>query len=281
MSYRVELPVFSGPMDLLLHLVKQQEVDIHDIMISTVLEQYLRHVDVLESLDLADLGDFVVMASTLMEIKSKELLPREEVDLEQELSPKDDLIRRLLEYKRYRDISRRLAGMMQRRGQMVEPVIAVPKDLLNGTAEKEFDLGSIQVWDLTEAFAKLLEETGVDKEMKFDVSRRNVDYYAAQILDRIRGRGDVNFADLFDVSKGRYEVIGVFSVMLEMMKQGFLRGHQDEATREIRISYVGPENATVDEILRGVDDADLDDADPDDADPDAAPEVESGGSGTA
>ena len=212
MSYRVELPVFSGPMDLLLHLVKQQEVDIHDVKITLVLDQYLAHIDVLEALDLADIGDFVVMASTLMEIKSRELLPREEVDLEQELNPKDDLIRRLLEYKRYRDISRRLAGMMERRGQMVAPVIAVPKELLNGATEgKDFDLGSIQVWDLTEAFAKLLEETGGDKEITFDVARRNVDYYAGQILDRMRGRANVNFLELFDPALGRYELIGVFS----------------------------------------------------------------------
>ncbi|MCA8957295.1 MAG: segregation/condensation protein A, partial [Planctomycetes bacterium] len=85
MSYRVELPVFSGPMDLLLHLVKQQEVDIHDVRIATVLDQYLAHLDVLEALDLSDLGDFVVMASTLMEIKSRELLPNEAVEIEEEL----------------------------------------------------------------------------------------------------------------------------------------------------------------------------------------------------
>jgi segregation and condensation protein A len=254
MNHRVELPVFSGPMDLLLHLVRQQEVDIHDVRIALVLDQYLAHVDVLEALDLGDLGDFVVMASTLMEIKSKELLPREEVDLEQELSPKDDLIRRLLEYKRYRDISRRLAGMMKRRGQMVEPVVSVPKDLLNGDSEKGFDLGSIEIWDLTDAFARLLEETGIDKELSFDISRRTVDYYAGQILERVRGKEDVNFMDLFDPSKGRYELIGVFGAMLEMMKQGYLRGHQDDATGEIRISFTGPDDATVDEILRGFDD---------------------------
>jgi segregation and condensation protein A len=254
MNYRVELPVFSGPMDLLLHLVRQQEVDIHDVRIALVLDQYLAHVDVLEALDLSELGDFVVMASTLMEIKSKELLPREEVDLEQELSPKDDLIRRLLEYKRYRDISRRLAGMMKRRGQMVEPVVSVPKGLLNGDSEKGFDLGSIEIWDLTDAFARLLEETGIDKELSFDISRRTVDYYAGQILERVRGKEDINFMDLFDPSKGRYELIGVFSAMLEMMKQGYLRGHQDDANGEIRISFTGPDDATVDEILRGFDD---------------------------
>ena len=76
MGYRVELPVFSGPMDLLLHLVKQQEVDIHDISISNILVSYLAHLDVLKALDLSDIGDFVVMSSTLMEIKSRELLPR-------------------------------------------------------------------------------------------------------------------------------------------------------------------------------------------------------------
>ena len=261
MAYRVELPVFSGPMDLLLHLVRQQEVDIHEVKIALVLDQYLQHVNVLESIDLADIGDFVVMASTLMEIKSKELLPREEVDIEQELNPKDDLIRRLLEYKRYRDISRRLAGMMERRGQMVEPVVSVPKELRDAqkqaNEEKTFDLGEIQVWDLTEAFAKLLEETGADKEITFDVAKKTVDHYAGQILDKVRGHQDVEFFSLFDPSKGRYELIGVFSAMLEMMKQGFLRGHQDDESREIRIAYVGPQDATVDQILRGVDREDL------------------------
>ena len=198
MSYRVELPVFSGPMDLLLHLVKQQEVDIHEVRIARVLEEYLAHVDILEALDLTDLGDFVVMASSLMEIKSKELLPREEVDLEDDFNPRDDLIQRLLEYKRYRDISRRLAMMMERRGQMVEPYLGMPKDLrpTNGETERAFDLGNIEIWDLTEAFAKLLEETGTDKEMRFDVARRGVDYYVDQILNRW-GRSKFSNARIF------------------------------------------------------------------------------------
>ena len=94
MSYRVELPVFSGPMDLLLHLVRQQEVDIHEISLARILEDYLKHLGILQQLDLQDIGDFVVMASTLMEIKSRELLPNEAVEIEKELDPRDDLIRR-------------------------------------------------------------------------------------------------------------------------------------------------------------------------------------------
>ena len=242
-------------MDLLLHLVKQQEVLIHDVRIALVLEQYLAQLDVLKVLDLGDLGDFVVMASTLMEIKSRELLPREEVDLEEDLDPKDDLIRRLLEYKRYRDISRRLGAMMDRRGRMTEPYLAAPKDLGASDAtdepEKSFDLGNLEIWDLTEAFAKLLEETGVDREMHIDIARKTVDHYAEQILERVRGRSDVDFRTLFDPGLGRYELIGVFTAMLEMMKQGYLRAFQDDETREIRVAFRGRADVTVDEILRG------------------------------
>ena len=117
-AYRVELPVFSGPMDLLLHLVRQHEVDVREISIARILDDYLEHLKILQELDLQDIGDFVVMASTMMEIKSRELLPNETVEIEQELDPRDDLIRRLLEYKRYRDLSRQLETCSDRRARM-------------------------------------------------------------------------------------------------------------------------------------------------------------------
>ena len=88
MSYRVELPVFSGPMDLLLHLVRQSEVDVHAIRVAPILDDFLKHLAVLRALDLHDIGDFLVMASTLMEIKSRELLPNETVELEEEFDPR-------------------------------------------------------------------------------------------------------------------------------------------------------------------------------------------------
>ena len=266
-------------MDLLLHLVRQQEVDIHDVRLAVVLQQYLAHMDVLDALDLTDLGEFVVVASTLMEIKSKELLPREEIDLAEDLNPQDDLIRRLLEYKRYRDISRRLAGMMDRRGQMTVPYLGMPKDLAKTESEKEaeqtFDLGNIEIWDLTEAFAKLLEETGADKELHFNVARRGIDYYAGQILERVRGKSEVDFRSLFNPKEGRYELIGVFTAMLEMMKQGFLRAYQSDETREIVVAFRGSAELTVDDILRGDVQgfADDDEADDDQADDDQQAEV--------
>ena len=253
MTYRVELPVFSGPMDLLLHLVREQEVDIHEVSISRILRSYLEHLSVLEALDLHDLGEFVVMASTLMEIKSRELLPREEVSVEKELDPRDDLIRKLLEYKRYRDLARKLARLAERRARMLEATVPMPKDLAPTEEEEDMlDLEDVDVWALTRAFAKLLEETGQAQELRFGVEKRSVRWYTEQILQRVKGSGELRFEDLFVKSDGRYGLIGTFCAMLEMMKQGFLRAHQDECFGPITISFRGPEDLTADEVLAQV-----------------------------
>ncbi|MEE9126348.1 MAG: ScpA family protein [Planctomycetota bacterium] len=237
-------------MDLLLHLVKQQEVDIHDISISSILVSYLAHLDVLKALDLSDIGDFVVMSSTLMEIKSRELLPREEVYVEDELDPKDDLIRRLLEYKRYRDISRRLGWMMQRRQRMLDPLVALPRSLRKDDGDEDLlDLADVEIWTLTGAFARLLEETGTDQAMHFDVSRRTVHYYTERVLDKIKFDGDVDFLDVLDPSEGRVGLIGVLTAVLEIMKQGYLRAEQPQVDGPITLTYVGPENLTVGDVL--------------------------------
>ena len=250
MSYRVELPVFSGPMDLLLHLVRQEEVDIHEVSLSRILANYLAHLQVLQVLDLADIGEFVVMASTLMEIKSRELLPKEAVSLEQELDPRDDLIRKLLEYKRYRDLARKLDRYAQRRAKMLEASLPLPKELHDAEDEQDtLDLADVSLWTLTQAFAKLLEETGQSKTLTFGVEKRTVRYYTEQILAKVRGRSDVRFEELFDTSEGRYGLIGIFCAMLELMKQGFLRAFQEECFAPIVVAFTGPEDLTADQVL--------------------------------
>jgi segregation and condensation protein A len=237
-------------MDLLLHLVRQQEVDIHDISISSILGDYLAHLDVLQAMDLSDIGDFVVMASTLMEIKSRELLPHEEVCVEDELDPKDDLIRRLLEYKRYRDISRRLERMMQQRSRMLEPLVSLPRGLRSEDSNGDLlDLDEVEIWTLTGAFARLLEETGADQSMHFDVSRRTVHYYTEQVLTKIKGKKDVDFLEVFDPSEGRIGLIGVFTAVLEIMKQGYLQARQPDVGGPITLRYLGPEDLTAADIL--------------------------------
>ncbi len=249
MSYRVELPVFSGPMDLLLHLVKKQEVSVHEVSISNILDQYLKHLELLAALDLADIGDFVVMASTLMEIKSRELLPRDEVSLEDDLDPRDDLIQRLLEYKRYRDISRRLARLAARRARMGTVSLPMPPRLAMEDHEELLDLGEVEIWNLTEAFARLLEETGQSQTMRIEIDRRDAAFYIGRVLKRVVEQPRLSYHELFDPTEGSLGLIGVFVAMLEMMKQGYLVGRQEDCFGPILITFKGPADLTVEEIL--------------------------------
>jgi segregation and condensation protein A len=251
-SYRVELPVFSGPMDLLLHLVRQQEVDIHELEIARILQDYLKHLGVLQQLDLHDIGDFVVMASTLMEIKSRELLPNEAVELEEELDPRDDLIRRLLEYKRYRDLARELDTRADRRARQAPLVLAQPAHLVDAADDDLLDLGEIGVWELTSAFAKLLDEIGQQGTMQVEREKRDVGFYTRRLLATFREQREVRFSDVFDRTEGRYGLIGTLIALLEMMKQGYLRASQENCFDEIHLAFKGDDGVTAEQILAGI-----------------------------
>ena len=251
MTYRVELPVFCGPLDLLLHLVKQQEVDVHEVRIADILGQYLNYLGLLEELDLTDLGEFLVLASTLMEIKSRELLPREDVDIAAELDPRDDLIRRLIEYKRFRDISRRLDRLSRRRGRQLDANLPLPAELRESGEEREFlDLEGIEIWTLTSAFARLLEETGqASQSLSIGIDKRSIRFYTRRILELVCDGRDFSFTGLFAKDEGRMALIGTFVAILEMMKQGVLRAHQEDGHGEIVVAYCGKSGLTVEEIL--------------------------------
>ncbi|MBX3462917.1 MAG: segregation/condensation protein A [Planctomycetes bacterium] len=252
MGYRVELPVFSGPMDLLLHLVREQEVDIHEISIARILDDYLRHLGILQQLDLHDIGDFVVMASSLMEIKSRELLPNEAIELEQELDPRDDLIGRLLEYKRYRDLARQLETFADQRARQAPLVLPTPSHLAEQDDDDHLDLGNLGLWDLTSAFARLLEEIGQQGTMTIEVEKRDVGFYTRRLLERFRERRERSFREVFDPGEGRYGLIGTLIALLEMMKQGYLRAHQEVCFGEIQLAFRGDDDVTADQILAGI-----------------------------
>ncbi len=239
-------------MDLLLHLVRQSEVDIHEVSIAPILADYLKHLTVLQQLDLHDIGDFVVMASTLMEIKSRELLPNEAVEIDEEFDPKDDLIRRLLEYKRYRDLARELDNRSGRRQRQSNLVLPQPPELKKTGDEDLLDLGELGVWDLTAAFAKLLEEVGQQQSIDVEVEMRDVGYYTHTLLDTFTKTREVKFSEVFDPKEGRYGMIGTLIALLEMMKQGYLRAVQENCFDEISLAYTGSDDVTADLILAGI-----------------------------
>lgn len=254
MDFRVDLPSFSGPLDLLLHLVKKQEVSIHEIQIAKILQDYLGYVKALESFDLNNIGDFLVMASSLMEIKSKELLPKQSLNLSEELDPRDELIAQLLEYRRYRELMRRLESEGKKRERFVSRGdYGADRKVIQGMANEKFDreieesmdLEDLDVWTLLKAYAELLEATDYGKTYTVEADEKLISVYVEELAERLATKKKLRFKDAFNVSEGKPGLIGTFMALLELMKQGWLEACQEELFGEIWLYYVEESERTV------------------------------------
>ncbi|MGI9429181.1 MAG: segregation and condensation protein A, partial [Bythopirellula sp.] len=163
MSFRVQLDMFSGPLDLLWYLVRKHELDILDIPIATVTDQYLELIGVLEQIDVNAVGDFLEIATRLMEIKSKLMLPRhEDVETEETIEdPRQDMVQRLLEYKKYKDA----ASMLQQRGQQWQQRYARRVNDLPTTRidPAEQPIQEVELWDLVSAFARVIRDNAASQ----------------------------------------------------------------------------------------------------------------------
>ncbi|MDM8005818.1 MAG: segregation/condensation protein A [Phycisphaerae bacterium] len=226
-NYRVQLDTYSGPLDLLLYLIRREEVDIYDIPISRILDQYIQHVQVLEVMDPDGVGDFLVMAATLMEIKSRLLLPKPppEVGDEDLLDPRADLVRQLLAYRAFRDA----AGLLGKRADEHAKRFGRPKLRLPSEGENDVDIEDVQIWDLLTAFNKLLASVGVRRgvhEVIYDDTP--VTLHAADIQDRLQREGpSMPFEKIFE-GRTRSEMIGLFLALLELIRQDRVRIEQTE-----------------------------------------------------
>lgn len=236
-DYRVQLEdTYAGPMDLLLYLIRRDEVDIYDIPIARLLGDYLTYVRLLEALDPDAVGEFLVMAATLMEIKSRLLLPKApiEEDEDDSLDPRADLVRQLLAYRAYREAAGTLREFGQSRAlKWARPGQGLPDD------EKEVDIEEAQVWDLLTAFNKLLTQTGQDPiqhEVLYDDTP--VMLHAADILDRLERDGPVmRFEQIFE-GRTRGEMVGLFLALLELIRQNRVRVEQRERWGQIHIHLI-------------------------------------------
>ncbi len=231
-GYRVDLDAYSGPLDLLLYLIKRDEIDIYDIPIAPITDEYLRYLETLQVLNLELAGEFLVMASTLMEIKSRMLLPKTEQLLEEEEDPRADLVRQLLAYKRYREAADALDEMARSRS-LRHSRGAMPRDEPEDPAEKP--IGEVSLWDLMDSFAKLMKETMAgpqDRVIRADVP---IQVYVDRLLDHLRQRGRLRFSEIFGDQKDRQAVIGLFLALLELVRQRRVQAEQAEAFGEIDI----------------------------------------------
>ncbi len=235
-DYRVELDVFAGPLDLLLYLVQREEIDIFDIPIARITEQYLEYLRVLETIDIALAGEFLVMASTLMEIKSRMLLPQTGGhEPEGDDDPRRELVKQLLEYRRFRRAAETLrhladeASLIYSRVPQREPVEAEEE-----AGEPIFQ--GVQVWDLVAAFGRLMRDTAAAtaaSRVVYDDTPIHV--YMERILRDLEQRGQLAFSELFRDHPDRARMVGVFLALLELVKAGKVRAEQNELFGEIWI----------------------------------------------
>ena len=236
-DYTVQLEqVFQGPMDLLLHLVREQEVEIHEVEIAKVIDGYFEYLHDLEDLDLEIAGDFLVLAATLMSIKSRSLLPRDEVELEDELDPQDELIQRLIEYRRFKGAAQDLAGRFDDRSRI--HARGYRREVVDNEPEKTLDLGELSAFDLLAVFSRLVRETLANRPHHVRGDPRPLRWYVKQVGHAIQRGQDMELRSLLATSleqPTREGLIGVFCALLELMKLGVVAAHQERPEDDIRI----------------------------------------------
>ena len=224
-SYAIQLENFEGPLDLLLHLIKKNEMDVYDIPMAEITAQYLTILDAMKTLNLDVAGEFLLMAATLLHIKSKLLLPKivEEELEEEEEDPRAELVRRLLEYQKYKDVSLTLDSQPQLGRDLFARVAPEPEVL----EEAEAGFVAVGLFDLLEALQEVLKESPEQQVHEINMEQLTVTDRINSILSSLQGRESVAFTDLFTDGIRRNEVIVTFLALLELVKLRMVRFMQN------------------------------------------------------
>ena len=231
-TYAVKLPSFEGPLDLLLHLIKKNELNICDISIAEITHQYLDTLDLIKSLNLSLAGEFLVMAATLIQIKSKMLLPVNEVEEEEEEDdPRADLVRRLLDYQRFKEAGEGLGE----RESIWRDLYGRSPSLRKDGAPDEINLGDLNIFELMDSLRKIVERAPERKGLEIIVEELSVHDRMGVILDSLEGQETVVFMSLFEKVWTRFSIIVTFLALLELVRMKRVRVIQGEPFGVIRI----------------------------------------------
>jgi segregation and condensation protein A len=230
-EFKVALDVFSGPMDLLLHLVKKHEVDVTEVPIATIAAEFVAHIDVLEELAIDQVGEFVELASVLLEIKARALVPRPEETEEPVDLVREDLVQRLLEYRQYRDA----AALLEDRARQWELRFArTPVDAAVARgAPAEVTIGDVHVWDLVGAMARVLAKREKRRPRQIVHDDTPIETHIERIEALLAGQGRAAFTELFDAGMPRSRVVGIFLAVLELVRRGRVVTRQERLFDEI------------------------------------------------
>lgn len=229
------LEIFEGPLDLLLYLVRKNEVEIQNIPIQKVTEQYLKYLDLMKILDLDIAGEFLTMAATLMHIKSRLLLPPEERDEEEEEDdPRWDLVRQLLEYKQFKEAADNFHDMEVKQG----------KTYVRGTVKvapiptSELPLEEVDLFELLDAFSRVLDEAEKRCPPEFEPDNFTMEEGRNRVLNRINHHGPILFHLLFEKGEPVTRIVVVFLALLELIREKIVQVYQQSHFSEIMIRRV-------------------------------------------
>lgn len=224
LKYQVSLPNFEGPLDLLYHLVKKAEVDIYDISISEITDQYLSYLEEWERFNLEIASEFLVMAARLMELKSRELLPKQtnkETEDEEETDPKEELLTKIMEYRYFKEIAYHLKEKEQERFQVYwreQPKIPFQE-------QEEIPIGNVGMHDLLKAFQNVLKKQALDNKVEtIDTNEVSISEQKDVLMKLLKNREKqtMHFQELFEQFPTRLEIIATFIALLDLVKEGKL-----------------------------------------------------------
>ena len=232
-AYEVKLEAFSGPLDLLLHLIRKHEINIYDIPIALITRQYLEYLQVMKELNLSFAGDFLVMASTLIHIKSRTLLPQEpgpESGDEEGEDPRSELVRRLVEYQQFKEVAGRLSDQERLWRQVFQ------REPEQSQQVREVLSEDVQVFDLLSALQEVLAQTAASPELEFTPDTLTVQDRINNVIERLEETPALTFAALFEGETDRLTVIVTFLALLELVRMKLVRLTQVNFGGPIRIT---------------------------------------------
>jgi len=236
MNYKIRLEMFEGPLDLLLYLVKKDHLNIYDIPIAKVTGQYLEYINLMQLLDLNIVGEFLVMAATLMQIKSKMLLPAEELAaLEEQEDPRAELVKRLLEYEKFKQIAENLKQReISQQEVFKRPKTDPPAD--TNVLDKQGVYFEASIFDLINAFSQALKD--IPREVFYEVikDQYTVEQKVHDILHLLLVQTEIKLSELFSKSKSKMEIIVIFLAILELVKMKEIIARQDVEFEDIVIA---------------------------------------------
>lgn len=232
-DFRVDLNLFRGPLDLLHYLVRKHEVDICDIPIAQITDQFLEHLAVLEQIDVNAVGDFVAMAATLVELKSQMVLPRPEEEVPEVEDPRHELVERLLEYKKFRDaaivLDERSRAWQQHYPRLTDDWPVTRPD------PADEPIREVELWDLVSAFGRIIRESTAVKPSNIVYDDTPIQAHMARIHALLCQQGEVQFSSLFEPGMHKSRLIGIFLAVLELVRHHRVRVEQSESFGDIML----------------------------------------------